>query len=65
MIGTDQGLEAHAARNGAGASRQKVMRLQPPDQFRGPLPSLLHLSGIAEGESLRQGLVERGSFGGG
>ena len=41
------------ARNGAGASRQEVTRFKEPDQFRGPFPSLLHLSGSFEGEGLR------------
>jgi hypothetical protein len=37
----------------AGASWQKLVRFQQPDQFRGPLPSLRHLSGVPEGEGLR------------
>jgi hypothetical protein len=39
-------------------SRQKVMRFQEPDQFRGPSPSLLHLTGISKCEGFRQGLIE-------
>ena len=32
-------------------SRQKVMRFEQPDQFRGPFPALLHLPGISEGKA--------------
>jgi hypothetical protein len=37
----------------SGASRQKVMRFEQPNQFRGPFPSPRHLSGISERERLR------------
>jgi hypothetical protein len=30
-------------------SRQKFVRFQQPDQFRGPFPSLLQLPGISQG----------------
>src|SRR5882762_3382118 len=42
-----------------GASRQKVVRFKQPYQLRGPFASLRQLSGVFEGEGLRQGLVER------
>jgi hypothetical protein len=52
-------MHTQGIRNGAGASRQKVMRFKQPYQFCGPFPSLLHLSGVSEGKGLREGLVER------
>jgi len=46
-------IETKGIRTGADASGQKVVRLQQSDQFRGPFPSLLHLSSISVGEGLR------------
>jgi hypothetical protein len=42
--------------------RQKVMRSQQPNQFRGPFPSLRYLPSVSEGEGLCQGLIERRSL---
>jgi hypothetical protein len=52
-------METKGIRISADPSRKKVVRFKQPNQFRGPLPSLRHLSGVSEGERLCQGLVER------
>jgi hypothetical protein len=46
------------ARNATNTLRQKVVRFEQPNRFRGPLPSLRHFPGISDGEGLRQRVVE-------
>ena len=54
----NRAMDTKGTGNGRDASRQKVVRFQQRNQFRGPFPSLRHLSGISEGERLPR-IVQR------